>query len=88
MPLYDYRCSGCGSKFEAVRSVEDRKHALCKCGGSADFVFSIPRKMWVEPIMHEFVSYSMGPEPVVVRGRGHWRRLLKERGLVETVHKE
>jgi putative FmdB family regulatory protein len=39
MPVYDYRCTKCGEKFEVRRSfldgVKDRDRVLCpKCGSS------------------------------------------------------
>lgn len=34
MPIYDYRCEGCATEFEARRPVEQRDEVPCpQCGG-------------------------------------------------------
>jgi len=36
MPLYDYRCSSCGKRFEELHSIGDRHKAACPiCGEPA-----------------------------------------------------
>ena len=33
MPLYEYRCTACGHRFELLRSISQRDEAVCeKCG--------------------------------------------------------
>ena len=40
MPLYDYRCTGCGHRFELMTSISRRDEATCpKCGGSVQRVY-------------------------------------------------
>ena len=37
MPLYDYRCTECGHRFELLRSISERDTAVCeKCGGKLE----------------------------------------------------
>ena len=41
MPLYDYQCSRCSTKFELRRGFNDRSTAACpKCRGEACHIFS------------------------------------------------
>lgn len=35
MPLYRYRCAGCGAEFDEFRPVSLREHAPCVCGKTA-----------------------------------------------------
>ena len=40
MPLYDYRCTECGHRFEMLRSISERDTAKCeKCGGKVERVY-------------------------------------------------
>ena len=40
MPLYDYRCTQCGHRFELLRSISDRDNVKCeKCGGEVARVY-------------------------------------------------
>jgi putative FmdB family regulatory protein len=35
MPIYEYRCEGCGEELEVFRSITDNSNPSCKsCGGS------------------------------------------------------
>lgn len=43
MPNYEYRCSGCGRRQNAFRTVEMRHAPLaCECGGEAHKLISRP----------------------------------------------
>ena len=40
MPLYDYRCTACGHRFELLRSISERDTAVCeKCGERVERVY-------------------------------------------------
>lgn len=40
MPLYEYRCTVCGHRFELLRSIAERDSAVCvKCGGKVGRVW-------------------------------------------------
>ena len=40
MPIYDFRCTRCGHRFELLRSISGRDDAVCpKCGGSVVRVY-------------------------------------------------
>lgn len=40
MPLYEYRCTNCGHRFEALRSIAARDSAVCeKCGAKVERVY-------------------------------------------------
>jgi len=41
MPIYEYRCEGCGGVFEEHQSFRDKPLTKCKdCGGSLKKIFS------------------------------------------------
>jgi putative FmdB family regulatory protein len=43
MPLYEYRCEGCGEKFEIIQKFSDRPMTTHdKCGGSVHRLLSAP----------------------------------------------
>ena len=43
MPLYEYRCSQCGSVFELIQKVEEPPLKKClKCGGDVHKIISPP----------------------------------------------
>ncbi len=40
MPLYEYRCTVCGHRFEALRSIAQRDEVVCeKCGQKVERVY-------------------------------------------------
>ena len=40
MPIYDFKCTQCGHRFELMRSISNRDEAACpKCGGSVARVY-------------------------------------------------
>ena len=43
MPLYEYKCSACGSSFEVLQKVNEPRLKQCpKCGGQLKKVLSAP----------------------------------------------
>lgn len=41
MPVYEYKCTECGHKFDLLQSMDAEKSASCeKCGAEAKRVFS------------------------------------------------
>jgi putative FmdB family regulatory protein len=43
MPIYEYRCTKCGHRFEAIQKVSDRPLSKCeKCKGKAERLISSP----------------------------------------------
>ncbi len=43
MPLYEYRCSACGHRFEKIQSFSAPEQMECvKCGGTSDRLISAP----------------------------------------------
>ena len=40
MPLYDYRCTECGHRFELLRTISEKDTATCsRCGGKVSRVY-------------------------------------------------
>lgn len=43
MPIYEYRCTKCGHRFEAIQKVSDAHLSKCeKCKGKAERLISSP----------------------------------------------
>lgn len=43
MPIYEYRCTKCGHRFEAIQKVSDAHISKCeKCKGKAERLISSP----------------------------------------------
>ena len=40
MPIYDFKCTACGHRFELMRSISNRDEAVCpKCGAQVVRVY-------------------------------------------------
>ena len=47
MPIYEYECETCSSKFELLQSVSDKRDTFCpKCQGHSHRVFSPISYIW------------------------------------------
>lgn len=43
MPLYEYRCAGCGEQVEILQHIGDAPLSLCgRCGGTMEKLLSAP----------------------------------------------
>lgn len=76
MPTYSYECRTCGDRFDAIKSIADRKEAPCECGGTADLKITPVHIDW----------YKMGMDPGFPSAYEKWgdnaeRRM---RGLEQT----
>lgn len=84
MPIYEFECDSCRvvqEKFFKLGEI-DRVICLdCCCDGKAYRVMSRPAQ--VAPCWPEYMDHNLGDEPVLVKGRGHRKQLMKERGLEE-----
>lgn len=41
MPIYEYRCTGCGTEFEVIQRISDRPLTRCEdCGGRLEKLLS------------------------------------------------
>lgn len=45
MPLYSYKCPGCGAVFDQNRKIAERETAPCKCGEVAEKAVTAPRSI-------------------------------------------
>lgn len=39
MPIYQFRCQGCGKVFDLFQKMKDERKAFCECGQPAKQVF-------------------------------------------------
>ena len=50
MPIYDFKCTKCGHKFELFTTISRRSQAVCpKCGGPVTRVYEGKWSMGVAP---------------------------------------
>lgn len=81
MPIYSYRCGGCGNEVEEFRQLKDRERILhCICGGTYRPFLSFTPKVGPG---YPFVDNFMDHQPVVIESLSHYRKELKKRGLQE-----
>ena len=78
MPLYDYRCQGCGSVREAYRRYEARDEpAACDCGGALERVW-LPAQ-----VMRDIEGYRSMVDGSWIGSRSQHREHLKRHGMRE-----
>ncbi len=88
--LYQYQCLGkCGREFDELRSYENRNEVFC-CGvRSLKFICGNPQ-VFNETKDYQFTAPPgrFGKTGVEVRGRDHYKKLMKEHGLADASLKE
>ena len=83
MPLYDARCSTCGTTHEFFARVADRHDTPVCCGAPAALVISPPMiQSDIEPYRAVAVDVATG-KPPVIGSRAEHREYLKRNGYVE-----
>ena len=77
MPCYEFACN-CGMEWEEVRPMSECGVAAnCpECGSLGRRVFSIPSI--AKDQLYHFTDTNTFSRPVHVRGKDHWKKLLKE----------
>jgi len=74
MPMYDYKCNGCGATFEAFNRIDERHEQRCSCGEQAKIAFSAPA-------VHGFKCgwfRDIAPDPVYARSKKELKELCKK----------
>ena len=64
MPLYAYRCTQCGHKFEKIQSFSDEPELVCaKCGGVLERPLTAPRLQFKGAgwYVNDYASKSSAP---------------------------
>lgn len=79
MPLYDYKCIGCGHEFEEFRHIEDRHNMTCPlCQETAKQLISRTKDDWFKPHWNENITH----EPVFVESKRHYKELCRKHGVM------
>jgi len=84
MPVYEFECLKCGHVTEMILplALADVRVTSCeRCPSKARKIVS--RLQNVKPDWEPYLDENLGDEPVMVEGRGHRRKILKEKGLEE-----
>lgn len=51
MPIYEYRCQGCGLDFDQIKLMAERNQGICPdCGSLADL---LPSRVSIKVVQHE-----------------------------------
>ena len=83
MPIYEYRCRGCGETTDAFRSVEDRDNApACDhCGGVTRKIISLNK------VHGDFSPYYDDNLETHIQSKQHRKKVMKEKGVSENYGK-
>lgn len=80
MPLYDFRCEGCGKEFEYLCKIEEMEGVECSdCGGSCKALISHTSKNrdWFRP--HWNPNFDL--DPVWVETKGKFKELCRRHNV-------
>lgn len=86
--IYEYSCVGkCKKEFEEIKSYKDRNDVFC-CDVKAQRLVSLPSAF--DDTKYNFTAPAgrFGKVGVEVRGRSHYKQLIKENGLADCSLKE
>ena len=75
MPIYDFECRVCKSIFEEIVH-PDRKFAMCKCGHTAEKIFSGTHFVPFKP----YIETNLGDEPIEIKSKKQLRRECEKVG--------
>jgi len=83
MPIYEFECKACGFVFDHICKMNEKPEFMqCpNCPFMGRSIISRPAA--IKPDWDEYIDENIGPEPTLVRGRGHRRELMKREGLEE-----
>ena len=88
--LYSYVCSGkCGHEFDEMKSYADRNEVFC-CGVRSHKLICMEPNVFNETQHYNFTALPgrFGKQGIEVRGRSHYKQLIKEHGLADCSLKE
>jgi putative FmdB family regulatory protein len=82
LPIYPYKCPGCGLKLEFVRSIKnsDPVEPCPECGEELVYIFTPPQVIGAAVQNAEY-NPGLG---CVTRNSQHRKEIAKHRGLIET----
>ena len=81
MPRYDFYCDKCNIEWEATRPIIDRR-SKCKCGREGKMIFKSAPLTTRDKLFH-FTDLDTFDKPIEIRGKDHWYKELKKRGLTD-----
>jgi len=74
MPLYEFHCESCDTRFESQVLIAKRDDIMCACGAKPKRLISRTKEDWFKP----FVSEDFTGEPIEVKSKEHYKSLCKE----------
>ena len=77
MPLYEYRCTQCGHRFEKIQSFSAEAEVECpKCGGLVDVAYDWPRLAPPVSLAYFESKWAERTDPLNLSGVWRFRELL------------
>jgi hypothetical protein len=76
----DYECISCGARREE-RGFPSTGFVCDKCGCLMQYVMTLGTVQAATDALWPMIHPHLGHKPVEVKGWGHYKQLLKERGL-------
>lgn len=84
--IYEYSCSICGKKWEAIHAVKHRFDEW-HCGHRA--VKLIASNVYTDrDLAYKFEANIFGNQPVTIRSKGHYKGLLKSHNMPDASPQE
>lgn len=82
MPIYSYECEDCGRKTDHFFAIDEKPDSVqcSECSGEAKSIITVSsaRVEW-----GAYWDDNLGDVPILVEGRSHRKKLMKERGLID-----
>ncbi|MPZ20143.1 MAG: hypothetical protein GEV06_19830 [Luteitalea sp.] len=85
MPLYDVRCTACEAEVEVFAWTADRLYPCRACGAPVEKLPTARVSMRPDSIPGGLVLENLGSRPVKVESWSERKRIMRDRGLVESV---
>lgn len=81
MPLYDFRCTGCGIKFEEYAKMDDKITGCTECGGTATRLITSNYHIQADYASKDWVTSDITGSEVRITSRKQLRKLCNDHGV-------
>lgn len=84
LPLRDYECVACGARREE-RGFPSTAFICGSCGSLMVYIMTLGTVQAATDALWPMIHPNLGHHPVEVKGWGHFKQLLKERGMTNSL---